>query len=150
MRQCLLEYKQIHRACYPPEWTPIRSLSLSCGWWGILKVSRSFLMVKDTNAISLACRLPFLIGRPLATYRSYHWVSVFTVFSSYHIRVANCFNFIRIKLFENTVEHSVQIVEHRNNVHWSSCGGYCGESDDIAEVNGHTIERFWINVLSSG
>lgn len=51
----------------PPEWIPIRILTGTSGMCRIWKVPTELRMFRDMLAISAACLLPFLFGRPDAT-----------------------------------------------------------------------------------
>lgn len=50
-----------------PEWIPIRILTGTSGMWRMWKVPTELRMFRDMLAISAACLLPFLLGRPEAT-----------------------------------------------------------------------------------
>lgn len=67
---CLLFFHATRKCRFrndSPEWIPIRILTGMSGMCRIRKVPTELRMFRDMLAISAACLLPFLFGRPDAT-----------------------------------------------------------------------------------
>jgi len=57
-------------------------------------------------------------------------------------------NLIDVELGQSGVEHKIEIIKHRHDLHRRAFAGQCCERHNVGEIDGRLREQLWLDVCA--